>query len=69
MPEREKSFSSDFHTPPAGPPQLHLNYLQTEFEETTNPVSRSLGKKKNYTINSLVVVMYKINLIHFVMKA
>lgn len=63
MPETEKSFGSDSHTPPAGTP-----CLQTEFEETTNSLDRTLGKK-SYTINFLVVVMYKMNLIHFVMKA
>lgn len=42
--------------------------MQTEFEETANPVARALGEIF-YITNSLVVVVYKINFIHFVIKA
>lgn len=42
--------------------------LQTEFEETANPVARALGEIF-YMTNALVVVVYKINFIHFVIKA
>lgn len=42
--------------------------MQTGFEETSNPVARALGEIF-YMINSLVVVVYEINFIHFVIKA